>query len=101
MTYAKYFEIPGCRTLLVGQPTPDLLHLGFNDGEHFIAVTPVTYRRTLRMLAREIDSERVRAITDRAHTLVHERHRTAQHMNAAIQAVVRFIAPERSMERPV
>lgn len=88
MTYAKYFEIPGCRTLLVGQPTPDLAHLGLVEDEHYIAVTPDNYRHVLPRLARDIASPRLQAITDRAFTLVHERHRIGQQINRTLRAVV-------------
>jgi len=93
MTYAKYFEIPACRTLLVGQPTPDLEHLGLVDGETYVAVTPGNYRRRLWQLARELRTPRVQEMTDRAFRLVHERHRIGQHMNDAIRQVVEAVAP--------
>lgn len=33
----KFFEALGCRTLLLAQPNPDILELGFQEGKHFVA----------------------------------------------------------------
>lgn len=33
----KYFEVPGCNTLLIAEDPPDLKELGFRDGVHFVA----------------------------------------------------------------
>ena len=90
MTYAKYFEIPGCRTLLVGQPTPDLAHLGLVQDEHYVSVTPATYQRVIPSLAREIGSARIQAMTDRAFVLVHDRHRIGRQINRTLSAVLAF-----------
>lgn len=37
-TLAKYFEIPATGSLLIANSTPDLKHLGFMDGVHYIQV---------------------------------------------------------------
>jgi spore maturation protein CgeB len=34
---AKFFEAPGCRTLLLAKPNKDILELGFKDGVNFVA----------------------------------------------------------------
>lgn len=39
-TLAKFFEVPGAGTLLVATPTPDMAHLGFEDGFNFVSIWP-------------------------------------------------------------
>ena len=33
----KYFEVPGCYTLLIAEENPDLIELGFKDGVNYVA----------------------------------------------------------------
>lgn len=68
----KHFEIPGCRTCLVTESTPGLAAAGFVDMENCVFVEPDDALDKLAYLFANPD--RLQAITDRGHALVHERH---------------------------
>lgn len=69
---AKFFEIPGCRTLLLAESNPDVEELGFRDGEHFVACD----RSNVRELAHQYryDEAARTAITDGGYAMIHREH---------------------------
>lgn len=68
----KHFEIPGCRTCLLTESTPGLAAAGFVDMENCVFVDAGNVLQKLDYLFDHEDE--LRAITDRGHALVHERH---------------------------
>ncbi|QNK56026.1 glycosyltransferase [Paenibacillus sp. PAMC21692] len=69
---AKFFEIPGCRTLMLAESNPDIEELGFKDGDNFVACG----RAGILELARRYraDAEARNAITERSYNFVHRYH---------------------------
>lgn len=84
---AKFFELPGCRTLMLAESNADIEELGFTDGEHFLACDRNDfYEKALYYIER--DSERER-ITDNGYRFVQSHHTNlerAKQFVAAIQA---------------
>ena len=39
----KYFEVPGCYTLLIAEENPDLVELGFKDGVNYVAADQTNF----------------------------------------------------------
>ncbi|GAA0182700.1 hypothetical protein SH2C18_50320 [Clostridium sediminicola] len=69
---AKYFEILGCRTLLLAKPNKDILELGFQDGVNFVACDENDfYDKTLYYKENEKERER---ITNNGFNFVHTYH---------------------------
>lgn len=81
----KYFEVPGCNTLLIGEEIPDLLELGFKDGENFVAATTNNfYEKGQYYLENSIERKK---IIDRGYEFVHKYH--THHQRA--QEFIRYI----------
>ncbi|MGD6775881.1 glycosyltransferase family protein [Sutcliffiella horikoshii] len=68
----KYFEIPACRTLMLAEPVPDILELGFKDGENFVACNRDNfYEKAMYYLKNENERELIR---DNGYKFIHEKH---------------------------
>ncbi|MDF2837644.1 MAG: hypothetical protein K0Q63_3284 [Paenibacillus sp.] len=69
---AKFFEIPGCRSLLLAESNPDIEELGFRDGDSFVACG----RSNVLELARKYRADEAarNAITDQGYAMIHREH---------------------------
>lgn len=68
----KYFEAPGCKTLLLAEAIPDILELGFKDGVNFVACDQTNfYEKAMYYL--ENEKERMR-ITENGYKFIHANH---------------------------
>ena len=56
----KYFEVLGCRTLLLADTCSDLTELGFNPGEHFVEINEHNfYEKFLYYVNNEVERNRI------------------------------------------
>ncbi|MHA6483234.1 glycosyltransferase family protein [Paenibacillus sp. strain BS8-2] len=69
---AKFFEIPGCRTLMLAESNPDIEELGFIDGDNFVACS----RSNIAELARKYrnDDAARDAIAQNGYAMIHQAH---------------------------
>lgn len=68
----KYFEIPGCNTLLIAEENPDLTKLGFQAGVHYVAANQTNfYNKGLYYLENEQKRKEI-AVT--GYKFIHEHH---------------------------
>lgn len=68
----KYFEVPGCNTLLIAEENPDIRELGFEDGIHYIAANSSNfYEKGLYYL--QNDKER-KNIALSGYKFIHKHH---------------------------
>lgn len=69
---AKFFEVPGCRTLLLAKPNPDILELGFQDNVNFVACDEDNfYEKAMYFLNNAKERNR---ICDNGYQFVHQYH---------------------------
>lgn len=69
---AKFFEIPGCRTLMLAESNPDIEELGFKDGDNYVSCSRSNIR-DLSLRYRQDEAARTE-ITDRGYSFVQSRH---------------------------
>lgn len=56
----KYFEVPGSKTLLIGEEIPDLVELGFRDRVHYVAADKSNfYEKGLYYLKNTLEREKI------------------------------------------
>ncbi|WP_134704967.1 glycosyltransferase [Ammoniphilus sp. YIM 78166] len=68
----KFFEAPGCGTLLFAEPNPDITELGFKDGVNYVACHPSNfYEKALYYLENEDERER---ISKNGYDFIHAHH---------------------------
>lgn len=68
----KYFEAPACNTLLLAEPIPDILELGFKDGENFVACNQSDfYEKAMYYLKNEAERKR---ITENGYRFIQNHH---------------------------
>ncbi|WP_112179901.1 MULTISPECIES: glycosyltransferase [Paraliobacillus] len=85
----KFFEVPGCRTLLLAEPNPDILELGFTDKENFIACdSNDLYEKALYYSENEIERNK---ITDNGYNFIHQYHTNAVRAKQFINFMEEFI----------
>ncbi|MED3763700.1 glycosyltransferase [Ureibacillus terrenus] len=85
----KFFEAPACKTLLLAEPVPDILELGFKDGENFVACDQSDfYNKALYYLRNE--KERMR-ITENGYQLIHSKHTNDVRAKEFVQEVQKFL----------
>ncbi|WP_143804699.1 glycosyltransferase family protein [Paraliobacillus ryukyuensis] len=68
----KFFEAPGCHTLLLAETNPDIQALGFTDQKHYISCTVDDVREKAAYYL-EHDNEREK-ITDEGYRFIQENH---------------------------
>jgi spore maturation protein CgeB len=68
----KFFEAPGCNTLLLAEPNPDMLDLGFEDRVNFVACTEEDLYEKAMYYNKNIE-ERNR-ITAKGYAFIHKYH---------------------------
>jgi len=68
----KYFEVPGCYTLLIAEKNPDLTELGFKDGVHYVAANQSDfYEKGLYYLENE---KKRKEIALAGYKFIHQNH---------------------------
>ncbi|WP_449539524.1 glycosyltransferase family protein [Ferdinandcohnia sp. Marseille-Q9671] len=68
----KFFEAPACKTLLLAEPVPDILDLGFEDGVNFVACDKTNfYEKAEYYLENEEERQR---ITENGFNFIHSQH---------------------------
>jgi hypothetical protein len=90
-TFAKYFEIPACGTLLFAEPTRDLEELGFRDGENFVAVTPENFATRMEHYLLKVPRSEVARLCQAGVELVHGRHTWKHRIDELLPAVARHL----------
>lgn len=85
----KYFEVPGCRTLLLAPKFNDLDDLGFIPGEHYISINEDDFHlKAAYYLKHEDERER---ITDQGYQFVQNHHSTKKRVNQLILKIEEII----------
>ncbi|MFS0824114.1 glycosyltransferase [Bacillus sp. 1P02SD] len=85
----KFFEAPACKTLLLAEPVPDILDLGFEDGVNFVACNKVNVHEKALYYIKN-DEERQR-ITENGYSFIHNHHTNdvrAQELVAYIKSYI-------------
>ncbi|MGG1397244.1 glycosyltransferase [Bacillus salipaludis] len=91
----KFFEAPACRTLLLAEPVPDILELGFKDGINFVACDQVNFFEKA-MYYIENQEERQR-ITDCGYQFIHTHHSNEERARQLVKDVQDFIQNKKMM----
>lgn len=85
----KYFEVPGCKTLLIAEENPDLIELGFRDGVHYIAANKSNfYEKGLYYLKNDKKREE---IARAGYIFIHKHHTHRVRAQQFIRYVEEFI----------
>lgn len=85
----KYFEAPACKALLLAEPVPDILDLGFKDGENFVACTQTNfYEKAMYYLKNEEERKR---ITENGYNFIHTYHTNDVRAKQFVDIVEKFI----------
>ncbi|MBB5148313.1 MULTISPECIES: glycosyltransferase family protein [Ureibacillus] len=85
----KYFEAPACKTLLLAEPVPDILELGFKDGENFVACNQSNfYEKAMYYLKNEKERKR---ITENGYQFIHTKHTNDVRAKEFVQEVQKFL----------
>lgn len=83
---AKFFEIPGCRSLMLAEPNPDIEELGFQDGINYVACDKENLLRKAAYYARET-GERER-LTDEGFLFIHKHHTNQIRAKQLVDAIL-------------
>lgn len=70
----KYFEIPACGTLLLGEPTNELASIGFNDGNNFVEVNKDSFSEKIGYYLKWPGKNDVNEIACNGRKLICEKH---------------------------
>ncbi|OIJ10393.1 glycosyl transferase family 1 [Anaerobacillus alkalilacustris] len=90
----KFFEALGCKTLLLAEPNPDILELGFKDGENFVACNISNfYKKALYYSENKIERER---IINNGYNFVHTHHTNKVRAKNFVQYIEEFLADKKS-----
>lgn len=85
----KYFEVPGCNTLLIAEENPDLIELGFKDGVHYVAAHKENfYDKALYYLKNDQKREK---IATAGYNFIHKYHTHRVRAQQFVQYVKEFI----------
>ncbi|OIJ10399.1 glycosyl transferase family 1 [Anaerobacillus alkalilacustris] len=85
----KYFEALGCKSLLLAEPNPDILELGFKDGENFVACSKENfYEKALYYSENKSERE---IITENGYNFVQENHTNQIRAKEMIAYIKEFI----------
>lgn len=85
----KFFEAPACKTLLLAEPVPDILELGFKDGENFVACNQSDfYEKAMYYLKNEEERKR---ITENGYRFIHSKHTNDVRAKEFVAEVQKFL----------
>jgi hypothetical protein len=93
---SKYFEALGSRTLLLAEPNPDILELGFKDGENFVACTTEDFFE--KAMYYSANKEKREKIMDNGYDFVHKNHTNDVRAKQIISYIDELIKKERGHE---
>ncbi|MCU6710430.1 glycosyltransferase [Paenibacillus sp. J5C_2022] len=86
---AKFFELPGCRTLMLAEPNDDLEELGFRDGLHYASCNRNNIRERALHYANNVE-ERQR-LTDAGYGFIHQHHSNAVRAKQFVAEIESFL----------
>lgn len=90
---AKFFEAPGCRTLLLAKPNNDIRELGFKDGENFVACNKFNFYDKAKYYINH--SEERERITNNGYDFIHRYHTNSVRAQQFIKYVEDFLETRR------
>jgi len=86
----KYFEVPGCYTLLIAEEIPDLVELGFKDGVHYVAADQSNfYDKALYYLKHDKERKKIALAGYKFIHQHHTHHARAQQFVRDVEEVVK------------
>lgn len=85
----KFFEGPGCRSLLLAETNRDIIDLGFQDGVHYVACNQSNFLSKANYYL-ENEKERKR-ITDNGYKLIHSKHTNDVRAQECIEFITDYI----------
>ncbi|MEH7418465.1 glycosyltransferase [Neobacillus drentensis] len=88
----KYFEVPGCRTLLLAPQLKDLDDLGFIPGEHYVRITKHDFYEKAEYYL-EHEDERNR-IADQGYQFVQIQHTTNKRVEQLIAKIEEILGKQ-------
>lgn len=93
---AKFFEIPGCHTLMLAEPNLDMEELGFREDNHYVACNKANFYHKAMYYAHEAH-ERAH-MTANGHSFIHGNHTTPIRARQFVEAVKAMLAARGSQE---
>lgn len=84
-TVAKYFEIPACGCLTFMEKTPDLMDLGFREGEHYVSINRWNYKKRFEA----VHSPEAKDIAKAAQELIRARHTHSHRVQLMLDEITR------------
>nr|WP_304212941.1 glycosyltransferase [Fredinandcohnia onubensis] len=90
----KFFEAPACKTLLLAEPVPDILELGFEDGVNFVACDKSNfYEKALYYLDNEEERQQ---ITENGFNFIHSHHTNNMRAQQLVSYIKEYIEKGRN-----
>lgn len=87
---AKFFELPGCRTLMLAENNPDIEELGFKDRENYAACDIENVRDKALYYANA--AEEREALTLAGYSFIHQHHTNQVRAKQFVAAIRRYIS---------
>lgn len=87
---AKFFELPGCRTLMLAESNRDIEELGFQDGVNFVACNKDNLKAKALYYANE--AEEREAVTQAGYDFIQQHHTNQVRAKQFVETVKRYIA---------
>lgn len=87
---AKFFELPGCRTLMLAETNPDIEELGFKDGVNFVACNRENLKDKALHYANEAEEREV--ITEEGYAFIHRHHTNQVRAKQFVETIKRFLS---------
>ncbi|ERN52878.1 glycosyltransferase [Alkalihalophilus marmarensis] len=85
----KFFEVPGCRSLLLAEPNREINDLGFVDGDNFVACSRDNfYEKAEYYLSNSNERER---ITNNGYEFIHSQHTNQIRAKQFVQMIQDFL----------
>ncbi|GGM40712.1 hypothetical protein GCM10011351_28620 [Paraliobacillus quinghaiensis] len=86
----KFFEAPGCKSLLLAESNDDIDALGFIDGENFVACTEDdVYQKATYYLDNEVERER---ITTNGYNFIRQHHTNQVRAEQLIKYITTYLS---------
>lgn len=90
----KFFEAPGCHTLLLAEPNKDIEDLGFQDGVNYVACNRTDfYEKAQYYLKNEEEREK---ITKAGYKFIHEHHTNQVRAKQFITFVTEYLTEKQA-----
>ncbi|PZE21135.1 glycosyltransferase [Paenibacillus xerothermodurans] len=95
----KFFEAPGCKTLLLAEPNADVLELGFKDGVNFVACNEFNVEKKAQYYLKNVRERR--RITNAGYAFIHKYHTNRVRARQFINYVEDFLRRKQARGRRV